>query len=223
MRKNSKCDLQTCFLCRESISEWKPAIAEHRQHLFYKKNALLFQENDPVTGIFFLYSGKVKVHKPWGSDKELILRFAQKGDILGHRGLTSKQKVYTISATALEDTEVCFIPHAFFEASLKVNPSLSIKLMEFFADELQEVERKMNSLVHQEVKGRLATAIIELSEANQFQPFSINRQDLASYTGTTYETVYRTLQEFIQDKLISAEGKTIKVLQDRSLRKIALT
>ena len=95
--------------------------------------------------------------------------------------------------------------------------------MEFFADELQEVERKMNSLVHQEVKGRLATAIIELSEANQFQPFSITRQDLASYTGTTYETVYRTLQEFIHDKLISSEGKTIKVLQERSLRKIALT
>ncbi|RFS26597.1 Crp/Fnr family transcriptional regulator [Chitinophaga silvatica] len=222
MKKNSKCDLQTCFLCRESISEWKPAIAEHRQHIQIKKNALIFNEGDPVTGIYFLYSGKVKVHKPWGTDKELILRFAQKGDIIGHRGLTSTQKIYTVSATALEDTEVCFVPLSFFEASLKVNPALSVKLMEFFADELQKVEQKMNSLVHQEVKGRIAAAILELSQLSQLQPFAISRQDLASYAGTTYETVYRNLQEFIQEKLITVDGKIIQVLQEKKLKKIAL-
>ena len=38
-------------------------------------------------GIYFVTSGTVKVHKKWGTEKEIILRFACKGDIFGHRGL----------------------------------------------------------------------------------------------------------------------------------------
>lgn len=220
MKKSNNCDLRTCFLCQQSMAEWKPAIAEHRQHLSFKKNASIFEAGTPVTGIFFLYSGRVKVHKPWG-DKELILRFAQKGDVLGHRGLTSAEKIYSISATAMEDTTVCFVPLPFFAASMKVNPAVSVKLMEFFADELQEIERKMSSLVHQEVKGRLADALIHLHHLNHNQPFNISRQDLASYIGTTYETVYRNLQELSQDQLIEVDGKNITVLQDKKLKNIA--
>ena len=40
-----------------------------------------------MKGMFFIYSGKVKVHKKWDDEKELIVRFAGKGDIVGHRGL----------------------------------------------------------------------------------------------------------------------------------------
>ena len=42
----------------------------------------------------------------WSDDKELIIRFAANGAILGHRGLGSKM-VYTVSATALEPLVVC--------------------------------------------------------------------------------------------------------------------
>ncbi len=33
------------------------------------------------------FAGKLKVHKKWGIDKELIIRIADKGTIVGHRGL----------------------------------------------------------------------------------------------------------------------------------------
>jgi CRP/FNR family transcriptional regulator len=39
-----------------------------------------------VAGVYFVYKGIVKVHKQWG-DKELIIRFANQGQIFGHRGL----------------------------------------------------------------------------------------------------------------------------------------
>ncbi|MCW3467239.1 Crp/Fnr family transcriptional regulator [Chitinophaga nivalis] len=195
-------------------------MAQHKQHLFFKKGAGIFTEGTTATGIFFLYEGKVKVHKQWGEEKDLIVRFARKGDILGHRGLGSDQRVYTVSATALEDTTVCFIDFAFFEASLKVNPAFTYKLMQFFAAELQEAERRMRNLVHMDVKSRLADALLEISRLHDNLRFSISRQDLASFTGSTYETVYRILQEFIQQKIILAEGKSITLLQEKQLQQL---
>ncbi|TWF35872.1 Crp/Fnr family transcriptional regulator [Chitinophaga polysaccharea] len=219
MKKAGACDLKTCFLCQFSIPEWIAAVGDHKQHLSYKKNETIFQEGSPVKGIYFLYDGKVKVHKQWGPDKELIVRFAQKGDILGHRGLGSGERLYTVSATALEDTTVCYTDLAFFEASLKVNPQLTLKLMQFYADELQEAERKMRNLVHMDVKSRLADALLDISRLHNDIQFTISRQDLASFAGTTYETIYRNLQEFIQEKLIAVDGKSITILQEKKLKK----
>lgn len=81
--------MKSCFLCKLSLSDWIPAIGAHRKNFEVKKGERIFNEGDPVTGIFFIYSGTAKVHKKWDSGKELIVRFARRGAILGHRGRTS--------------------------------------------------------------------------------------------------------------------------------------
>jgi CRP/FNR family transcriptional regulator len=88
--------------------------------------------------------GTVKVHKHWGEDKELILRFAKKGAIIGHRGL-GQDLLYPVSGTAIEPTTVCFVELPFFQASLKVNHDFLYELMQFFAAELKESERNMRT------------------------------------------------------------------------------
>ncbi|MBC9932293.1 Crp/Fnr family transcriptional regulator [Chitinophaga qingshengii] len=220
MKKNRDCDLKTCFLCQHAIPEWLSAVAANRRHQAFKKGEMLFREGEPATGIYFLYDGKVKVHKQWGPEKELIIRLAKKGDILGHRGFGSDQRLYPVSATALEDGTYCYVNNAFFEASLKVNPALTYRLMQFYAAELQEAEKKMRNLVHMDVKSRLADALLEISRVYGDKQFTINRQDLASLAGATYETIYRTLQDFTQQGLIEAEGKSITILQEKKLRQL---
>ncbi|HVU83344.1 MAG TPA: cyclic nucleotide-binding domain-containing protein, partial [Puia sp.] len=110
---NHTCDLKSCFLCKRCLPEWLPAVEASRKTFYYKKGELIFREGEEVKGIYFIYSGKVKVHKKWGEEKELIIRFAQKGDILGHRGLGQQVGNYPISATALEPVQVCYIDLTF--------------------------------------------------------------------------------------------------------------
>jgi len=183
---------------------------------------LLFREGEEVKGIYFVYSGKVKVHKKWGEEKELIIRFAQKGDILGHRGLGHHIVHYPISATALEPVQVCFIDLGFFQSTLKVNHEFIYQLLLFFADELQESERKMRNLAHMQVKGRIAQALVALQDkfgitAEGFIDVSLSRQDLASFAGTTYETVFRIINEFTEEQLVRTEGKNIAILNGNGL------
>jgi CRP/FNR family transcriptional regulator len=191
-----------------------------------KKGEVIIKEGDPVNGIYFVNKGKVKIHKTWG-DKELIVRFANNGAIIGHRGLSTKSAIFPISATALEATSVCFIDLDFFMSTLKINSDLTFQLMMFYADELQESERRMRNLAHMSVKGRLSLSIIQLKD--QFGvndrghiDIELSRQDLAAFTGTTYETVFRMMNELVREDLISITGKAISVKDPRGLKALTL-
>lgn len=223
MKKNNQtCDLNSCFLCKNCIKEWLPAVSTNKKNLHIKKGQVIFNEGEPVMGIYFVYEGVVKVHKKWGAEKELIIRFANKGSMFGHRGLSTHSTTYPVSATALEDTVVCFIPMDFFTATIKVNTGFTQELMMFFADELQESERKMRNLAHMSVKGRVAQALINLQEQfgiNEAGHINIEltRQDLSSYTGATYETVFRVVNELLAENIITVKGKKINVVNPEKL------
>jgi CRP-like cAMP-binding protein len=225
-QKADNCDLRSCFLCQRCLPEWIPAIEAHRKTFQYKKGEVIFEEGQIVKGIYFVYSGTVKVHKKWGSEKELIIRFARKGSIFGHRGLGMDHH-YPISATALEPVTACYIDLEFFQATLRVNPGFTQGLLLFFADELQESERKMRDLAHMQVKGRVAQAFLQLRE--QFGVTSegnvgltLSRQDLASLVGATYETVFRIINELVQEHLILLDGKNLAIADAAGLLRYTL-
>lgn len=194
------------------MPEWKELIALKKTTLSVKKGRPIFREGEKVTGIFFLYSGYVKVHMQWPGQKDLILRFAAPGDILGHRGLGGS--LYPVTATTLEDSQLCYIPNDFLESSLKANPSLTWQLMHFYAAELQRTEQRMRDMVHMEVKGRIAGALLEIAGLL----LTITRQDIASYAGTTYETVFKFFNELTKENIISTSGKNIRINDPEKLK-----
>jgi CRP/FNR family transcriptional regulator len=209
------------LLCRLCLKEWLPAISASRQTFLLKKGELLFREGDKMNGIYFVYEGTVKVHKHWGDDKELIVRFAKDGQIVGHRGL-GKDPYFPVSATALEKTTVCFIENDLFYSSLKVNHDLLFQLMLFFAGELKESEKNMRNLAHMPVKGRIAQALLSLQQTfgDDFDETineKISRQDLASYVGTTYETLFRMMNEMQEEGVISLAEKKLLIVDQQKL------
>jgi CRP/FNR family transcriptional regulator len=75
------------------------------------------------------------------------------------------------------------------------------------------------------VKGRVAEALIDLK--NQFgttpQGFiniELSRQDLAPFSGATYETVFRVINELVNDGLLEVSGKSIKIIHYDALLKL---
>ena len=221
--KNLKCDLKTCTMCRGCHPEWLQAIDINRKVIHFKKGENLFQEGEMVKGMYFIYSGLVKVHKKWSDDKELILRFAKQGAIVGHRGLGS-DTIYPVSATVLTNTDICLVDLDFFMATLKVNPGYLFELMMFFAVELKESERRMRNLAHMNTKGRIVQSLINLhkkfgTDEDGFVDIEISRQDFASYAGTTYETLFKIMNELVEEKFIRIDSKKIRIIDESKLLK----
>lgn len=218
------CDLKSCFLCQLCLPEWLPAIAVQKRNYAVRKGEQLFKEGDAVKGIYFVYKGSFKVHKRWDKEKELIIRFARPGDIVGHMGL-GKKPLYPVSATALEPAVVCYLDMDFFETTLKVNTSLTYQLMQFFANELQNSQRSMRDLAHMSVKARIAQAFVSLKQQfgldeSGFIQIEISRQDISSFAGTTYETLFKVLNDFTKEHIVMLTGRKIKVINESRLREI---
>lgn len=221
------CDLKGCFLCKLCLPEWLPAVAVKKRNFEVKKGELLFNEGDAVNGIYFVYKGNFKVHKRWDKEKELIIRFASIGDIVGHMGLGEKL-FYPVSATALEPSVVCFLEMDFFEATLKVNTQLTYELLRFFANELQNSHARMRDLAHMSVKARIAQAFISLGnqfglDENGIVQVEMSRQDISSFAGTTYETLFKVLNEFSKLNILSLTGRKIQILDQSQLLQIVAT
>jgi CRP/FNR family transcriptional regulator len=207
-----------CFLKKHSLSEWEAAIDNNSKSLNFRKGQTIFREDDPVIGFYFLHEGKVKIHKKWGEDKELIIKLAKEGDVLGHRGIGANQH-YPVSATVIEDASVCFITTEFLKTTLRINPELTYQLMLYYAHDLQEAEKGMRNMVHMDVKSRIADTILKIAEVfgcdeDGAIKGTLTRQDLASYAGTTYETIFKVMNEFTGDHIIELSGKTI-LIKDR--------
>lgn len=143
--------------------------------------------------------------------------------MLGHHGLGG-DPVYPISATCLEDVNACYIANSFLEATLQTNPVFMYRLLQLYASELQKAEKRMRDLALMEVKGRIALALLEIAglfgtDKDTYINLSITRQDIASYAGTTYETVFKFFTELLAGNIIAASGKRICLLNRAALEK----
>lgn len=223
MSKES-CDLSSCFFCTNCISEWKELIAVKKKTIHFKKGELIFKEGNKVNGIYFLYSGAVKVHKQWANQKELIIRFTKQGDILGYRGLAVGD-IYPVSATALIESKACFISNSFLETILRTDHAFTYRLMQLYLSELQKAEMRMRNLALMEVNGRIAETLLEIlnvfgTNVAGYIAIPVTRQDIAAYAGTTYETVFKFLRSLTIAETISTDGKNIRINDENKLREI---
>jgi CRP/FNR family transcriptional regulator len=210
-------NLENCHL--EKISDAKNIN-------YYKKGSVIFHENNYPLGLYGIYKGKAKLYKTSEMGKEHILKLAKEGDTLGYRALISSEK-YEVSAMAIEDCHVCFVPKNLFLETLKVSPKLTDKVMELLTGDLRVAEEKISDLAQKTVKERVAETILllkdfyGLEEDEKTISVNLSREDLANLVGTATETLIRSLSEFKKNQVIELKGKKIVIQNMSLLNKIA--
>jgi len=80
----------------------------------------------------------------------------------------------------------------------------------------------MRNLVHMPVKARVAQAIITLKNqfginAEGFIDIELARQDLASFSGASYESLFRTINDFVAENIIAVSGKSMTIRNEDAL------
>ncbi len=217
-RKCETCTHYKCFINKYCSPEWKPLISFYKTSTDYPAGATIFSEGDPVKGIFQIYSGKIKVVTSSNGNKERIIRLANSEELLGHRGLGGEM-IYPVTAIALEQSQVTFIPIDIFYKTIKANPELSFQLLMFFADEFKATEKRVKMMSLMTAREKVAISIMTIVKAFGFYEndptlldFTPSRKDIASIAGTTYETVIRVLRDLEESRVIVQEGKAIRVL-----------
>ena len=94
--------------------------------------------------------------------------------------------------------------------------------MRFFANQLQEKDKKMRDLVHMSVKARIAQSLISLK--NQFGEteegyiaIELSRQDLSAFAGVSYETLFKVIVELTDQEVVQTHEKRFKINREDDL------
>ena len=200
-------------------------IDSHKGCDFYKKGEVIFKEGGYARGLFCVNRGKIKMSKMGPSGKEQIIRFATDGDVMGYNSMLSKSKLSS-TAVALEDASVCFIPSSDFFSLIKTEPDFSLKMLELTAKNWNEASRLITDMAQKTTKQRLAEMILWLKETfglddDNCIDVKLSREEIANMVGTATEAVIRLLSELKKEKLISLDGKKIKLLDIHGLVMLA--
>ena len=182
----------------------------------FKKGEIIFMEGNSPLGLYCINKGKIKVSKTGNEGREQIVRLAKAGDILGYRALISGG-AYSATATALEDSTVCFIKRQIFFDMLKVNHGFSSTLMKQLSEDLKKAEHKIMEFVQKPTGERISETLVILKEFYGFEKdgstinSTLSRENIASISGTTTETTIRYLTDLKKKKILDLTGKKIKI------------
>lgn len=209
-------------LSTEDLTE----INRAKEKVSISKGEAIFKEGQRLSGIYCVRNGASKLSKVTASGRDQIVKIAKKGEILGQRSVICDEST-NLSATALDDMEVCFIPKSTIKQRIEDNPEFVRKLLITMASELRNADDMIVDLSQKTVKQRLAQALLYLKdqfgedEETGNLALSLSRDDLAAAIGTATESCIRLLSDFKKKGYISTQGKNIKLEDIKELSRLA--
>ena len=217
------------FIC----DVWEPLTDNERAAIhgditikFYEKNDFIYRKSDSPQYMMCLTKGKVKICKEGVYGREQIIRVVKPQEMFGFRPFFADED-YMTSAMAFEPSEVAFIH---FDTLLKLMND-NINICKFFirqlSTELGNSDTRTINLTQKHIRGRLAEALLFLKEKYGVEEdgstlgIYLSREDLANLSNMTTSNAIRTLSAFADEKLITIDGKKIKIIHDDELIRIS--
>ena len=202
-------------------------VSEHKVDNTYKKGQTLFVQGNPPFGMYCISQGNIKVTQVGEDGKESIVRIATEGDVLGHRSIFTDQ-YYNATATALDETKVCFIDKKYILKLVQESPTVAANLIAKLGRDLGAAESRISSFYQKNVRERLAELLLLLKESHGVEEdgrirlnIKLTREEMASIIGTASETLIRFMTELKQEGFIEQEGKVIFITDEKGLIEFA--
>lgn len=192
----------------------------------FKKNQLIYAEGEDPESLWCLLTGKVKKFKDGIGGRVQILRLIRPVQYFGYRAYFAKEK-YNSSAAAFEPSTVGTLPMTLVEELINGNTRLAWFFIHELSRNLGGSDTKIVNLTQKHIRGRLAEALMVLRDHYGFEEDGMTlriymaREDLANLSNMTTSNAIRTLSGFVAEKLITVDGRRIRILNEAMLRKIS--
>jgi len=199
-------------------------MAECKTSYTIKKGEPIFEEGEVTNGIYCIKDGVCKLSKLSDNGKDQIVKLVKPGELLGQRSMISDEPA-NLSAVALEDMEVCFIPRSEVMQFFTQNNQFSMNVMRTICDDLKGADDHMVNMAQKTVRQRLAETLIYLEDTfgkndDGTLRIQLSREELAGMIGTATESCIRLLSELNKSDYIELIGKKIKLLDKNKLKRL---
>ena len=111
---------------------------------FYKKGAVIWEENAPAQGLHVIDHGKVRITRRTRDGHRQVLAVLKQNGFFGELSLLDS-RTHSASAEAVEDTKVYVLHREKMEKLLKESPQTAYNILRELAIEISELLRQMNA------------------------------------------------------------------------------
>jgi CRP/FNR family transcriptional regulator len=158
-----------------------------------------------------------------GGNKSYAFMLSKAFEFIGLSSLFGNN--YYFTTTALVPSTVFLVEKETVIKLLHSNPKFNRSLMKWYCDSYKLLFQKMSALSLKQTVGRLADALLYLSEVfeSDLIPPSISRKDIAEIGGMSNENAVRILSDFKSEKIVKSTTAGLEILNKQVLKTICAT
>ncbi|MGJ8659434.1 Crp/Fnr family transcriptional regulator [Cellulophaga fucicola] len=216
MSRCENCIIRQFNSLRAMSKEELKKVSDTKVSKTFKKGDAIFEEGDRLDGVFCVRDGVSKLSKLSSNGKDQIIKLATKGEILGQRSVIAEESA-NLSAIAIKDMDLCFIPKESILHTLNTNPNFAVEVLRHMAKDLRDADDVIVNISQKTVKQRIAEAFLYLKnnfgeDEAGFLSLSLTREDMSNVVGTATESTIRIISEFKKKGIIETSGKKVRIL-----------
>ena len=190
-----------------------------------QRRALIYSIRQPSDRVLVLLTGSAKITRPAGP-RDVALGIACPGDLIGEMSLLG-ERVRSDTAMALERATLCGFESGRFDAYLRRHPELSLRIAiaSAIASRLRETRERIESLLSQDVKTRLARTLATLAGVHGVRAregrrieLRLTQTDLAELIGSTRETTSTAFNDLRRNGWVATDRRGVVVRDMPALR-----
>lgn len=179
----------------------------------YTAGEVVFREGEAVQYYFQVMEGSIKLNNYNEKGKEFIQRIVSKSQGLLENSAFS-DKLYPANAVTMEDCVLLRLPKNNYLSLIRQNPVFYEEIISSLSEQLHYHYIMMNAISSQNPENRLKTLMDYLKghcddQAEYSLQIPFTRQQLASLTGLSVETVIRVIKMMEKNQILQIQNRKI--------------
>ncbi len=210
-----------CF--RQKIPDESDFINRNKTQVVYSKGENICKEKAYSSHILYIADGLVKVYLESPNNRHININILKTSEFIGLSSLYG-DNIYHYSAVALVDSTICMINKESFQKIILEHGRFASDIIEWYCNKEKQLFKRIKSLGHKQMHGRLADIIFYLCDENFDQDVlfeQLSRKDIADFAGISTESTVRLLTELKNEGVIDLPGKKIEILDKKRLLEIS--
>ena len=203
------------------------ALRQSMTEVRLRRGRVVFREGDTGDQLFVLAEGRLKVGVRAADGRESLLSVLGPGDMFGELSVFDPGR-RAATATAMSDVRVLALRHDALRPWLDRRPEVAVSLLQQLSGRLRRANAALGDLVFSDVAGRVARALLDLSDRFGAQGadglrvrHGLTQGELAQLVGASRETVNKALADFAGRGWLRRESRGVVLLDVERLRRRA--
>ena len=179
----------------------------------FKKGEVLFKEGDVGKEMFVVQAGRVNITKTV-RDTEKVLATLGAGEFFGEMAILN-QKPRSAGAVMADDGKLLVIDPKTFEAMIRGNVEIAVRLIKKLSDRLQEADDQIENLLLRDPNSRVVHFLMQQARRGKDTPqgklVMVNLNELHNRMGLLLEEVQEAVTKTAKARIVAVVPEGIVI------------